>query len=198
MFPIIADTSSLRILLAGNGVATERRLMLLDSAGAKFVKIYSDKPSKELLKNAAERLINRQPEEKDFESISIAMVADYDEETSGKLAGYARKKGVLVNVEDNKKYCDFHVPAIVRRGDLLLTVSTNGASPRLARKLRQMLEKFFSPAWSERIKEIGESRAVWKKAGDGIPEVAAKTDEILNKKGWLKEVCECRAAELVN
>jgi len=55
----------------------------------------------------------------------------------------ARNAGALVNIEDAKPLCDFHVPSLVRRGDLVMTVSTAGRSPGLARRLRRHLEKLF-------------------------------------------------------
>lgn len=187
MFPIVLDLASLRVMLVGNGVATVRRLKLLDKAGAKHVAIFSDNPSDELLTLAGNRLIRKFPDD-EYKNHDVVMVADLSEEISAEIYHKAKEVGKLVNVEDNKKYCDYHVPAIVRRGDLLLTVSTNGASPRLARKLRQMLEVFFGAEWSERIKEISDKRKNWKKEGLGIEDVARKTDEILDREGWLKEV----------
>ncbi len=62
---------------------------------------------------------------------------------SARLAQLARDAGVLVNVEDVPDLCDFHVPAAVRRGDLLLTVSTGGRAPGLSRILREWLETPF-------------------------------------------------------
>ncbi len=61
---------------------------------------------------------------------------------------------MLVNVEDVLPLCDFHVPAVVRRGDLLLTASTGGAAPGLARALREWLAQNFGPEWTDRLKDI--------------------------------------------
>src|ERR1700760_993665 len=70
------------------------------------------------------------------------------------LATRARAQGVLVNVEDVLPLCDFHVPAVVRRGDLLLTASTGGQVPGLARALRERLAAQFGPEWTGRVKEV--------------------------------------------
>ena len=64
------------------------------------------------------------------------------------LAARARRLKVLVNVEDVLPLCDFHVPAIVRRGELLLTASTGGQVPGLARRLREALAEQFGPEWT--------------------------------------------------
>jgi hypothetical protein len=96
-----------------------------------------------------------------------------------------------VNVEDKKDYCDFHVPAMVRRGELLFTISTGGASPRLARRLRHMLETLFPPAWSDWLETIKQNRNQWKAEGASFSELAEKTDALLDENGWLKQDCAC-------
>src|ERR1700760_3764789 len=78
------------------------------------------------------------------------------------LAGRARALGGLVNVEDVLPLCDFHVPAIVRRGDLLLTASTGGQVPGLSRALRESLADRFGPEWTQRLRELAIARARWR------------------------------------
>jgi len=71
----------------------------------------------------------------------------------------ARARGVLVNVMDDPQHCDFAAPAIVRRGELSIAVSTGGRSPALARRLRIDLEERFGPEWAEILDLLGEVRA---------------------------------------
>ena len=63
--------------------------------------------------------------------------------------------GVLCNAIDDPEFCDFYAPAIVRRGDLQIAISTNGQSPALAQQIRQELEARFDPSWEKRIAELG-------------------------------------------
>jgi precorrin-2 dehydrogenase/sirohydrochlorin ferrochelatase len=70
----------------------------------------------------------------------------------------AHRRGVLCNVVDVPDLCDFYYPAIVRRGDLQIAVSTAGQSPSLAQKIRQQLEKQFGPAYASWVAELGETR----------------------------------------
>lgn len=174
MFPITLDTSLLPVAVIGDGEATHRRLKLFEAAGAKQVRHFTVMPALEAL-----------------EGIKVAFVADFDEAVSLDIYRQLQMIGALVNVEDKRHLCDFHVPAIVRRGDLLLTVSTNAQSPRIARLLRQFLETLFAPVWAERLKEMGALRAQWKQAGMAIPALAKHTDEFLEAKGWLKEL-QCK------
>ncbi|NDF13110.1 MAG: siroheme synthase [Proteobacteria bacterium] len=188
MFPIILDVKILKIVLAGNGKATLRRLELLDEAGAQHVKVFADRPIPELATQAGARLRNMLPKEQDFTGIHLAMLADFDEKQTAELAAFARNKGVLVNAEDKAPWCDYHVPAIIRRGDLLLTVSTGGGSPRLARRLRIWLSTLFGEEWGDRLKTISTARKKWKAEGNDFKQLAEKTDALLAEKGWLDEL----------
>ena len=69
-----------------------------------------------------------------------------------------RERGVLVNVMDDPVRCDFAAPAVVRRGDLTIAVSTSGRSPALARRLREELERRFGPEWAEILDVVGNVR----------------------------------------
>ena len=70
----------------------------------------------------------------------------------------AQRRGVLCNVVDVPDLCDFFYPAVVRRGDLQIAISTAGQSPSLAQKIRQQLEKQFGPGYAAWVAELGETR----------------------------------------
>jgi precorrin-2 dehydrogenase/sirohydrochlorin ferrochelatase len=85
----------------------------------------------------------------------------------------ARERRVLVNMVDDIPNCDFAIPAIVRRGDLLLTVSTGGRSPALARRLREDLEDRFGPEWAEALRVLAEAREA---TLPSLPDVRERSD----------------------
>jgi precorrin-2 dehydrogenase / sirohydrochlorin ferrochelatase len=87
------------------------------------------------------------PEDLDGAFVCVASSPDPDERD--RIARAARARGVLVNVMDDVPNCDFAAPAVVRRGDLVLAISTGGRSPALARRLREALEARFGPEWAE-------------------------------------------------
>jgi precorrin-2 dehydrogenase/sirohydrochlorin ferrochelatase len=88
-------------------------------------------------------------------------------------------------VEDQPALCDFHVPAIVRRGDLIVSVSTSGRAPGLARLIREWLEKKLHLEWSSRLDDISCARAEWREAGHSPSEVSGKTRALVAGKEWL-------------
>jgi precorrin-2 dehydrogenase/sirohydrochlorin ferrochelatase len=70
----------------------------------------------------------------------------------------ARSRGVLCNAVDEPQRCDFYFPAVVRRGDLQIAISTGGLSPALAQRLRKELEQQFGPEWEEWVAQLGRTR----------------------------------------
>jgi precorrin-2 dehydrogenase/sirohydrochlorin ferrochelatase len=92
---------------------------------------------------------------------------------------------VLVNVEDVPELCDFHSVAEVRRGDLLLTVSTGGAAPGLASSIRRNLENCFAPIWAERVREVAALRQAWRGENVAMPEAARRIQALADAGCWL-------------
>src|SRR3984885_12206805 len=118
-------------------------------------------------------------------ALQVLFVAGLSEGEARDLATRARALGVLVNVEDVLPLCDFHVPAIVRRGELLITASTGGSVPGLARRLREWLGEVFGPEWTERLSDLSSARARWRSSGFSPSEVSQKVRDLIDEKGWL-------------
>lgn len=167
MLPIVLNPVNLKVGLAGQGDARDRRAALLAEAGVEARLLPQDVPD-ELLAG-----------------LQVLFVAGLGEGDSRTLATRARAAGVLVNVEDNIPLCDFHVPAVVRRGDLLLTASTGGQVPGLARALREVLADEFGPEWTGRLKELAQARAKWRSQGLSMSEVSQRVREMIVAQGWL-------------
>lgn len=185
MFPALLDLSILKTAVAGNGSAAARRVQRLDEARARDLKVYSSAPGHDLRAVAGDRLEHRGPREDEVAALHILFTADLPDADARRLAGWARHHGTLINTEDVRPLCDFHVPAVVRRGDLLLTVSTGGKSPGLAACLRRELEKAFGPEWAQHLEELAAVREAWRAGGLPLNEVGRRTDALIAGKGWL-------------
>lgn len=185
MFPVALDLSVLRAAVAGGGKAACQRVRLLDEAGAENVRVFAPNAESEIAGMAGDRVVDRLPTDDDLNAIDVLFIADLGAEEEARLAAAARAKRVLVNTEDVRPLCDFHVPAMVRRGDLLLAVSTGGASPGLARRLKKFLAQHFGVEWADHVKEIAGARARWREEGVPLPELAKRTDALIDEKGWL-------------
>jgi precorrin-2 dehydrogenase/sirohydrochlorin ferrochelatase len=94
----------------------------------------------------------------DLDGMFLAVVATASLELNSLIYREAQQRGILCNVVDVPEYCDFYYPAVVRRGDLQIAISTNGQSPSLAQKLRQQLERQFGPGYARWVAELGETR----------------------------------------
>ncbi len=189
MLPIILDVSSMKVAVIGNGIQAVKRLDMLRDADVSEIDIFSPDPGDEM-KAAAGNVVNLHlPSAEDISSYAIIFIANLEAEEVEKLAGQAREQGVLVNVEDVKPLCDFHVPSIIRRGKLLLTASTGGMSPALARRLREFLAARFAPVWADRLEIIGAARHKWRDEGLSFGEVTKNTNDLIDEEGWLE--CPC-------
>jgi precorrin-2 dehydrogenase/sirohydrochlorin ferrochelatase len=94
----------------------------------------------------------------DLDGTFLAIVATNSRTLNERVYQEAQRRGVLCNVVDVPDLCDFFYPAVVRRGDLQIAISTAGQSPSLAQKIRQQLEKQFGPAYATWVAELGETR----------------------------------------
>ena len=90
----------------------------------------------------------------DLEGADLAFTATDSREVNAAVAREARERGLLVNVADRPSEGDFAVPSTLRRGGLQVAVSTGGASPTLARRIRNELEASFGPEWAGVVEEL--------------------------------------------
>jgi len=96
--------------------------------------------------------------ESDLNGKFLAVVATASPSLNKFVYDEAQRRGVLCNVVDVPEYCDFFYPAVVRRGDLQIAVSTAGQSPSLAQKIRQQLEQQFGEGYADWVRQLGETR----------------------------------------
>lgn len=166
MLAVNLDMSRLNVALVGRGMRAVRRLELLEEAGCRSILVYSDDPSPYLQVRAGSRLRHRLPSIRELSAARLVYLVDIDPAPAALIADIARHAGCLVNVEDRRQHCDFHSPSVVRRGDLVIGISTNGRCPGLARSLRKFLDRLFSRDWSERVRSLGERRDRLREAGN--------------------------------
>lgn len=185
MLPIILDVTNLSIAIIGSGAQARRRLQMVDAAGAEFVQVYAEDATEEMRALAGDRLVESWPGEAEIARFHVIYVANVEDSLAEQFTAQGRAHKTLVNVEDVKPLCDFHVPAIVRRGDMLLTASTGGKSPGLARRLKTALEDKFPTAWEGRLDELSSLRDEWRAEGADFKQLIDRTNEVIDAKGWL-------------
>jgi precorrin-2 dehydrogenase / sirohydrochlorin ferrochelatase len=156
LYPIFLDLSGRRCVVVGGGEVANRKARKLLQARARVV-VISPEIRAELESVAVE--IQRRPyREGDLEGAHLAFAATNSREVNAAVAREAKARGVPVNVADEPSEGDFAVPSTLRRGRLQVAVSTGGASPTLARRIREELEKAFGPEWAGIVEESSAAR----------------------------------------
>lgn len=141
-FPLFIKLKDRPVLLVGGGEAAAAKLRLLAAAGARCT-VVAPTFSADLL--AAARDVDAVLVERDFQAGDVAahhlvFSANEDETVDRRVVGAAKAANILVNVVDRPEMTDLVMPAVVDRGDVVVAISTNGAAPVLARKVRAAIE----------------------------------------------------------
>ncbi len=189
MLPLMLDVTQTPIAVIGNGFAASQRLNTLRSSGAQNVTTFATEPEPRVSELAGAQVYNRLPKQKEFEAalFRIVYVCEIEEEATQKIVMWAHEIGAFVNVHDRQDLCDFHMPAILRRGHLQVTVSTDGKVAGLSRILRDFLgEKIFGPKWAERVDDLGARRADWVAQKLPFEDLKSRVENYVDDKGWLK------------
>ncbi|HWR39033.1 MAG TPA: bifunctional precorrin-2 dehydrogenase/sirohydrochlorin ferrochelatase [Patescibacteria group bacterium] len=147
------------VVLGGGAVAERKAAALLEAGGA--VTVVSPRLTDTLQewgRSGRIQLRERGYTAGDLAGCFMAVCATDDRNVNRQAAAEATSAGVLVNVADAPELSDFTVPARVVRGDLLLTVSTGGHSPALARRLREELEEQYGPEYGQYLDLLAQVR----------------------------------------
>jgi len=148
-YPMFAVLAGKDCLVVGGGAVGERKVADLLAAGAQ-VTVVSPNITPGLAARAARREIRHLAEDftpRHLKGMALVLGATDAPGVNAQVSAAAQALGVWVNIADAPELCTFIVPARVSRGDLTVAVSTGGASPALARKLREELETRFGPEY---------------------------------------------------
>ena len=160
LFPMFMKLEGRRCLVVGAGKVGEPKIGGLIETGARIhvVALEATETVHAWAQAGKITLEIRAFAASDLDETVLAVVATASRSLNGSIYREAQRRGVLCNVVDDPEYCDFYYPAVVRRGDLQIAISTNGQSPSLSQRLRQQLERQFGPAYAQWVAELGETR----------------------------------------
>jgi precorrin-2 dehydrogenase / sirohydrochlorin ferrochelatase len=160
LFPMFAKLEGKRCLVVGAGKVGEPKIGGLIETGAHIhvVTLQASGTVHQWARAGKIVLEMRAFAPADLDGTFLTIVATASRDLNGSIYREAQRRGILCNVVDVPEYCDFYYPAVVRRGDLQIAISTNGRSPSLAQKLRQQLERQFGPGYARWVAELGETR----------------------------------------
>lgn len=160
-YPLYVDIEGKRCVVVGGGEVAERKVGALLECGADVLVISPELTDKlaELGRRGHIRVAERGYELGDVAGAVLVIAATSDSELNARVHAEAVENKIPVNVVDAPELCTFIVPSIVRRGDLVLSVSTSGACPALAKKIRQQLEKEFGQEFEDYCEVLKNFRA---------------------------------------
>jgi siroheme synthase-like protein len=145
LFPIFLKLEKLSVLIVGGGyVGTEKlQAVVSNSPAAKItlVAIQICDEVKELAKQCSNiRLIEKAYDSNDIGDHDIVIAAINDTAISQQIVSDAKSKKILVNAADKPELCDFYLSSVVQKGNLKIAISTNGKSPTIAKREKEVLQ----------------------------------------------------------
>jgi precorrin-2 dehydrogenase/sirohydrochlorin ferrochelatase len=161
-YPVLLDVRGARCVVVGGGSVAARKVRALVEAGAAVTVVAPDICAElQALVGAGAVQVRRKPfEPKELEGARLAVAATDDPAVNEAVSREARAAGMPVNVVDQPALSTFIVPATVSRGRLQVAVSTGGASPAFAARLRERLEGLLSPRLAAYLDAMAETRAM--------------------------------------
>ena len=171
-YPIIMDLKDKKVIVVGGGNVARRKVTTLLDCGADVHIISKDLCPllKAYEKEGKVTVLGIGLKGYELDGAHMVIAATDDPVENSRIGRIAKERGILVNVVDQPADCNFIVPSIVRRGDLIIAVSTSGKSPALAGKLRKELESRYGREYEAYLNLMGELRGQIIAKGDSSDE----------------------------
>ena len=185
LYPIMLNMSGQQAVIIGGGDVAVRKLSDLTLAGAN-IKIISPEFNDEIIKVSElfkDRitLIKRKYEKNDLDGAMLVFSATNDSDINREIFNEAIEKNILINAVDDPSNCSFYIPSFIRRGDLILSVSTSGASPAMAARLRREMEKHIPENIEIMLERLNKARILLKEDNAFHNIDSSQRGEILKK-----------------
>jgi precorrin-2 dehydrogenase / sirohydrochlorin ferrochelatase len=160
LFPMFLKLEGRHCLVIGAGNIAESKIESLLVTEAR-IQVVAPQVNDRVADWARQKLISlnqREFQPSDLEGMFIAIAATSSRDLNERIFREAQHRKVLCNVVDDPEHCHFYYPAVVRRGDLQIAISTAGRSPALAQRLRRELETQFQPEYADWVSQLGSIR----------------------------------------
>jgi len=161
-YPVFLDLTGRLAVIVGGGCVAERKVVTLAEYGARIRVIAPEATAvlEGLAASGAIELECRGYVRGDLAGAFLVVCATDSEEVNRAVHAEAEERGIIVNVVDVPELCSFIVPSIVRRGTLSVAISTGGAAPTVAKRLRRHVQEHLGPEWETYVTLLGEVRAL--------------------------------------
>ncbi len=158
LYPLSVDLNQKKVLVIGGGEVAARKLTELIYTGAKVTVIAPEMNPAILRLEKAITLITREYQEGDIAGYYLVFACTDNSSVNAQVAAICDHNHTLCNVANNGALGSFHVPGVIRHGDITVTVSTGGLAPGLTRHLKRKLAEFLGPELGELAQVLGRFR----------------------------------------
>ncbi|MCC7301797.1 MAG: TSUP family transporter [Bacteroidia bacterium] len=158
LFPVFLKLDELNLLVVGGGkVGLEKLRAVKKNSPGCLITLVSEK-LEECEEIEGLKIRKKRFDEGDLEGQQVVIIAVGDAVEAKKIRDIAKKRNLLVNVADKPDLCDFYLGSIVQKGDLKIAISTNGKSPTMAKRVREVLEESFPEETQEVLENLSSIR----------------------------------------
>jgi len=189
LFPVFLQLNKLHVLLVGGGkVGLEKLTALLENSPETTVTLVAREISTDVRQYVADfpriQLVERAFDDADLNGVDLAVVASNNPELNLHIRKECRKRHLLINVADKPDLCDFYLGSIVKKGNLKLGISTNGKSPTIAKRIKELLNEALPEEIDETLTYMSQLRDLLKgDFNDKVKALNAHTASLVSKEG---------------
>jgi precorrin-2 dehydrogenase / sirohydrochlorin ferrochelatase len=164
LFPIFLKLHDLKLLIVGGGyVGLEKVTAVLENSPLADVTLIAPEIRSEIVALSHDhpnlKLLHKPFDTHDLEDKDLVIVATNDKALNRQIKAWAKERRILTNVADTPDYCDFYLSSVVKKGSLKVAISTNGKSPTLAKRLREVLTDVLPDELEEVLDNLVKIRA---------------------------------------
>ncbi|WP_231463636.1 TSUP family transporter [Pedobacter sp. Leaf132] len=163
LFPVFIKLNKLRTLLIGAGnIGYEKLTAIVNNSHQAKITIVAENVSAEVYSLVSKypliKVKQKSFDVSDLQDIDIVFAATNNDILNEEIRAVTHEKGLLINVADKPDLCDFYLGSIVQKGDLKIAISTNGKSPTIAKRLKQILNEGIPAELDETLQNMSALR----------------------------------------
>jgi siroheme synthase-like protein len=185
LYPVMVNIENRPVAMIGGGNVALRKTRDLLEAGARVTVIAPEIQERfsDLVKEYGDRiaLIEKEYKSGSLENYSLVFSAANNAEVNAAVYAEAHSKNIFINIADDPSHCSFFIPSFIRKGDLVLALSTSGSSPAYAARLRRMLEENIPEKIELILSALAEIREILKSDKDFSSLDTKKRGELLRR-----------------
>ena len=194
-FPLCINLEDKNFLVVGSGMIARRKLLAISEFTRNITVI--SKEGAEGLAREGFKVVNKCFDDKDLEGFDFVITATGSREQDEAIVAACKSRGIPVNAADDREECDFFLPGIIKRGDLVVSVSTSGKSPAYSKHLREQIEEIIPDSIEKMLDIMGELRKILPSKVDSQEERSKIYNYVMSKLLSMDDLDEANLDEII-